>query len=123
MARILVVDDDATLLSLLTTLLRHQGHSVDDAGNGAEALAVMQTAPYDLLITDMNMPVMTGLELISECRGLYPNLRSIAISGGDSTGNIDSLTTAGILGAEETLYKPFTVDDLLGAVERCLAPR
>jgi DNA-binding NtrC family response regulator len=101
MPHILVVDDDAALLALTQSILSDDGHDVDTAANGAEALAMLK----------------------AHCRQKYPGLPFTIMSGGDDLGQLDALARAGILGAQETLYKPFNKADLLGAVERCLHPK
>jgi CheY-like chemotaxis protein len=120
MPHILVVDDDPALLSLTQNILSDAGHEVDSATNGAEALAILAAERYDLVVTDIYMPVMAGIELLTQCRQSHPGLPFVMMSGGDDLGQLDALARAGILGAEETLYKPFGRGDLLSAVERCL---
>jgi CheY-like chemotaxis protein len=121
MPHILVVDDDPALLALTQKILSDAGHSVDTAANGAEALAILESKPaYDLVVTDLYMPIMAGLELLTLIRQTFPGTPIISMSGGDDFGRLDDLARAGILGAEETLYKPFDRGDLLAAVERCL---
>src|SRR5437870_1570128 len=87
MAHILVVDDEQANRQMVVTILRDAGHQVDAASNGAGALAQLETAGCDLLVTDMHMPVMDGVELISQCRELHPGLPVIAISGGNYAGD------------------------------------
>src|SRR5919109_531956 len=80
-SRILVVDDDNAVRLLLRTLLERRGHSVVEAANGAEGLQHYRAAPTDLVITDIQMPVMDGLQMIKELRGDFPAAKIIAISG------------------------------------------
>ncbi|MDQ3023201.1 MAG: response regulator [bacterium] len=120
MARILVVDDEQANRQMVVTILRGAGHSVEAASNGAVALSHLETGDWDLLITDMHMPVMDGVELISQCRGLHPGLPVIAISGGNFAGDTSRLADAGLMGAIETVSKPYKVEDLISAVERAL---
>lgn len=120
MARILVVDDDQANRQMVATILRDAGHTVDAASNGAGALAQLETAGCDLLVTDMHMPVMDGVELISQCRVLHADLPVIAISGGDFGGDTSRLADAGLMGAIETVSKPYQVADLIEAVDRAL---
>src|SRR5688500_1343270 len=94
MARILVVDDQRANIQLVQLILRETGHTVHAANNGAGALAQLETEPCDLLITDMFMPIMDGIELITRCRELYPGLPIVAISGGDWAGHTGRLGEA-----------------------------
>ena len=82
MARILVVDDDKVMRLLLRAMLERQGHSVVEAENGDEGLSYYRAAPTDLVITDIQMPVMDGLQMIKALRGDFPTAKIIAISGG-----------------------------------------
>ena len=120
MAHILVVDDEQGNREVMLALLREAGYSVHAASNGTQALAQLETQVSDLLITDMHMPLMDGIELISQCRQLYPQLAVVAVSGGNWTGDTAELAHAGLMGAVETIQKPYDVEDLLGAVERAL---
>ena len=121
MAHILVVDDEQANRMLVAALLREAGHTVDAASNGSGALAQLEANHCDLLVTDMHMPVMDGIELISQCRGLHPKLPIVAMSGGDFAGDTLRLADAGLMGALETVNKPYKAEDLYGAVDRALA--
>ena len=120
MSRILVVDDEQANRQMVVTILRDAGHTVEAASNGAVALSHLGTGAWDLLVTDMHMPVMDGVELISQCRELHPGLAVIAISGGNFAGDTSRLADAGLMGATETVSKPYKVEDLMHAVERAL---
>src|SRR4051794_8588081 len=115
MARILVVDDEQSNRQMVLTILRESGHTVEGASNGEVALSHLETGVWDLLITDMHMPVMDGVELISQCRDLHPGLPVIAISGGNFAGDTGRLADAGLMGAIETVSKPYKVEDLVAA--------
>lgn len=121
MARILVVDDEQANRQMVVTILRDSGHTVEGASNGAVALSHLETGDWDLLITDMHMPVMDGVELISQCRDLHAGLPVIAISGGNFAGDTGRLADAGLMGAIETVSKPYKVEDLVAAVDRALS--
>ena len=120
MAHLLVVDDEQANRQMVVTILRDAGHTVDSASNGSGALAQLEAGGFDLLITDMHMPVMDGVELISQCRVLHPDLPVIAISGGNFAGDTSRLADAGLMGAIETVSKPYLVQDLVAAVDRAL---
>jgi CheY-like chemotaxis protein len=127
MARILVVDDEAANRAIMIEVLRDAGHTVHAANNGAGALAQLETDPCDLLVTDMFMPIMDGIELITQARQLFPQLPIVAISGGDWAGHTGRLADvnfrladAGFMGDVETVHKPYDVEDLTNAVARAL---
>ena len=112
MARILVVDDDKAVRQLLRTVLERRGHSVVEAENGAEGLQYYRAAPADLVITDIQMPVMDGLQMIKELRGAFPTVKIIAISGEKR-----ELTAAETL-SQCTFEKPLYMADFLDAVQK-----
>lgn len=120
--RILLVDDDDNLLAGLRRMLRTLGCDWElvFAGNGHEALEQLTCAPFDVVVTDLFMPKKEGLETIRELRGLYPELKIIAISGGGSTKNAMFLDMAKNMGAHYTLYKPFHPRELIEAVNGIL---
>ena len=118
MARILVIDDDADMRSLLDEMLRDGGHEVALAGDGREGVAKYRANRADLVITDLFMPNQEGLETIVELRHDFPNVLIIAMSG--KTFARAMLTIATRLGAVEVLMKPFQPAELLDAVTRAL---
>jgi CheY-like chemotaxis protein len=120
MANILVVDDDPTIRTIASELLRSAGHEVMEAADGDEALRALRTAPADLVVLDMLMPNRDGLETIMEVRRSYPGVRILAISSGGSLGVGDLLATARIFGADETLPKPLSFTTFAATVDRLL---
>lgn len=121
MKRILVVDDEEQIRSMLTQMLEHEGFAVDTAGNGEEGLDLVTRHTYDLIITDMIMPVKDGLKLIMELIQDYPDQRILAISGGGAIKAERYLTMASYLGDDiVTLEKPFKREALLAAVNEQL---
>lgn len=117
MARILIVDDDRDHRLALVTMLTGAGHDAVEAVDGRKALVAIDQSSFDVVITDLQMPEMHGLELITLLRGLSPATQIIAASG---TGG-DQLAMAQALGAKVTLNKPVFPDQLLGAVDEALA--
>ncbi len=121
MKRILVVDDEEQIRSLLTQMLEHEGFVVDTAENGEEGMLLMTKHFYDLVITDMIMPVKDGLKLIMELIQDYPGQRILAISGGGAIKAERYLTMASYLGDDiVTLEKPFKREALLALVNKQL---
>ena len=119
MAIILVIDDEKAVRDTMRRLLERQGHEVREAANGREAL---KAAPdYDLVITDINMPEMDGIEVIMALAERRPGLPVIAISGGGRLPKDLLLSSADMLGAVQTLPKPFDLSELNEAVDRALA--
>ncbi len=119
MATILVIDDQEPVRRLLRTVLERAGHEVTEAPNGRLGLAAYRERPADLVITDILMPEMNGLDMILELTRAFLNVKVIAISGAPDTQN--ALDAAKLLGARHTLYKPFSLDALLKIVEYELA--
>lgn len=104
----------------LRIVLRQQGHEIIEAQNGREGLQQYQAQPADLVITDIQMPEMDGLEMIQKIQREVPEAIIIAISGGPRS----SLDAAEALGVRETFMKPFslivlrnTVDTLLNSAD------
>ncbi len=120
-ARILIIDDDDELRSMLRQMLEQAGHEVTEAVNGAQGIQLYQQDRPDLIITDIIMPEKEGVETIIALRRADPDLPIIAISGGGRLDATDFLTMARKLGARRTLSKPFRRDQLFEAVGECLA--
>lgn len=120
-ARILVVDDEEQVRGSMVRLLERLGYDVAGVEDGGAALRRVRAHPTDLVITDMQMPGKSGLELLLELRALDPRLPVIAMSGGGSSKQLDLLGSAGLLGAVAVVPKPYTVDELVMAVRGALA--
>jgi CheY-like chemotaxis protein len=111
MARILVIDDQDHIRTLLRLVLEGAGHEVLDASNGRLGLELYREQSADLIITDLLMPEMSGLELMLELTRSFLNVKVIAITGGLL--REDTLNKAKLLGARQTLEKPFDMAELL----------
>lgn len=120
MARILVVDDDPVSRSILRGMLEGTGHSVEEAGDGVQAMKAYRRAPFDLVITDIFMPEKEGVELVREMRQEFPGVRIIAVSGGSSSARFDSLDWIQAFGVTHTFTKPFDRLAILAAVDELL---
>lgn len=82
MARILIVDDMESIRKLLSTALASEGHDITTAANGADALVKILDAPYDIVLTDMEMPVIDGPQLIAELQQIRPATSIVGMTGG-----------------------------------------
>lgn len=120
MSRILIADDDPQILEMLQTILIRDGHQVVTATDGKTARSLYEAEPFDLLVTDIVLPEKEGLDLIMELDERFPDLKAIAISGGDHIEPTYYLELASILGAQQTLSKPFTPDEFLQKVRQVL---
>ena len=119
MARILVIDDEQPVCTLLRAALESAGYDVVDAQDGRTGLDLHRQQASDLIITDILMPELNGLDTILELIREFLNVKVIAMSGGTEHGNF--LNTAKLLGARQILQKPFTMDKLLTVVRYELA--
>ena len=122
MAHILIADDEANLIKVLEQALVRSGHSVVTAGDGLEALQRLSLGDIDLVVLDMVMPKMNGLEVIKEMQKKYPKVKIVAISGGGNSGGADDyLDVAKHLGAASCLFKPFMLNELSAIVNELLS--
>jgi len=119
--RILLLDDEPELRSALRDRLILEGYDVQTAPDGRRGLKLYQENPVDLVITDVLMPEMDGLEVIRVLCGIPAPPLIIAMSGGGSR-DLDFLVEATEFGATRTLSKPFRLDDLIILVNDLLSP-
>lgn len=113
MTRILIVDDDLDVLAALSSVISARGYVVITTPDGREALRIHQNTPADIIITDILMPQIDGIELIRALRERDPNIKLIAISGGGWAEPSQFLTMAARFGATATFSKPLPWDALL----------
>ena len=123
MARILLIDDDEAVRAPTARLLELMGHEVLTAEHGEAGLRIWRQQGADLVITDVCMPGMNGLEVIVQLRAFAPDLAVLALSGGLESKRLDLLGTAALAGAIRTLEKPFTIQELRSAVDDLLQPQ
>jgi len=121
MAEILIIDDEPGVLRILRKILEKAGHSVREAPDGEVALRDFEGKPADLVITDIFMPSMDGIEFLVNIRATFPEARVLAMSGGGLLSKDQALGDASLLGADQILQKPFTKNEVLAAVDRTLA--
>jgi DNA-binding NtrC family response regulator len=120
MARILLIDDDESVRTILYLTLVHAGHDVVEARNGREGLDLFRQGGVDLVITDIVMPEKEGFEVLMKIQKRNPALKIIAISGGGLHNAAHYLHTAKLLGAAKVLAKPFSNESLMAAVNELL---
>ena len=117
MTRVLVVDDDLILLKAINNILNKGGYDVSTAANGKEAMEKLETADYDLIITDIMMPYYNGLVVLSNIKS-NPAKRHTKVIAISSAGNPEIRNEAINLGAEEFMAKPIIPNYLLEVVKR-----
>ena len=117
--RILVVDDDQVIVDLMRYWLEKNEHTVVEASDGRAALGQLNQADFDLLITDLAMPHVDGIELIQEVKKTSPTQKILAVSSKDKTGS-GLLKAATTLGADGAIPKPLDESSLLSAVAALL---
>ncbi len=115
--RILVVDDERSIRDSLKMVLQEEGYPAQSACDGKEALHLLHQENFDILITDLKMPEMDGLELTKQCLQAYPKIAVIIIT---AYGSLDSAIKALRLGAHDYILKPFDFDDVLLKVQRII---
>lgn len=117
MADILVIDDDPQMLQLIKLILSRAGHNVTEAENGKVGEELCFDNRYDLVITDILMPVQEGMETIMIMKHNWPAMKIIALTGGGNTPANIYLSIAEKLGANKLMAKPFHNDELVTAVD------
>ena len=130
MQNILVIDDEPDVRDAVKRVLDRAGYSVRTADNAIDALAELERVATDVVITDIIMPKINGVQAIESIRKAFPSVRIIAISGGGNFGistyqptaitTTAYLASAEVAGAHLALTKPFESGDLIQAVEKVL---
>ena len=116
-AKILVVEDDTRLRNLLVEALGQEGHEMSSAGSAEVAIELLRQQAFEVLLTDVNLPQKSGLELLPICLQYHPNTYMIVMTGYAS---IDMAVEAMKLGAADFLRKPISLKDLSGAIKVAL---
>ena len=118
MSKILVVDDEQVVRELTVEILRRSGYKPHGVPSARQALELLDHEPFDLVVSDVVMPEMTGVEFLYELRERLPGLPVVLMTGGSK--DPERATKAIELGACELLYKPFSHAELNAAVEAAL---
>lgn len=114
MKRILIVDDHSIIRKTIQDILKDESYEIEEASNGLEALQLQKKKPFNLIITDIIMPKMEGIELIIKLKRDFPDVKIIAISGGKPY----YLYIAKKLGTNHVFTIPFDQKELLETVKK-----
>lgn len=117
MAKILVIDDERSIRNIISELLEMEGHTVKMAENGLQGLGLINSEPFDLVISDIKMPEMDGIELLDKLIETHPDTTMVMISG---HGNIDTAVDCIKKGAFDYIEKPVDMNRLLVTVKNAL---
>lgn len=117
--RILVVDDSPTMRNLVKQSLQDNGFEISSAQDGKKALSEVKSNDFNLIITDINMPNMNGIDLIKECRDL-PNHKNTPILIITTEGNEKTRSEGKDAGANGWIVKPFSPEVLVRAVAKLI---
>src|SRR5579884_3720306 len=117
MAKILIVDDQEMMRDSLAATLAREGHEITAAGDGAAAVQKLSAGRFDLLISDLKMPKMTGIELLGEAKKLRPEMPVVLMT---AFATVQTAVEAMKLGAYDYIQKPFDGDEIKLLVERTL---
>lgn len=121
MATVLVVEDCSEFRAAIKLMVESGGHRVIEAGDGRAGAAALGDEAVEVVITDILMPEMDGIEVLKEAARRRPALPVIAISGGGHLiSAVESLSLARLSGARQVLYKPFRKHELLSAIDDAL---
>ncbi|HWL32851.1 MAG TPA: response regulator [Gaiellaceae bacterium] len=118
MSKILVVDDESSVRNLAVEILRRSGYRPQGVASATHALEALDRHSFDLVVSDVVMPEMTGVELLYELRARRPELPVVLMTGGSP--DPERTTNALRAGATELLHKPFSQDELRAAVATAL---
>ena len=118
MAKLVIIDDEAAILELMSKLCRAAGHTVFGYTTGLEGMAAIRSQAPDLVIVDLRIGDVNGLDLVSMCREQFPNTAVIMVTG---HGSVETAVEAMRLGAFDYLTKPFDLGDLIKTVNQGLA--
>lgn len=121
MTKILVVDDESVVRELTVELLRRSGYKPHGVPSARLALELLDREPFDLLVSDVVMPEMTGVELLYELRARKHDLPVVLMTGGSQ--DPERTSNAVKVGATSLLYKPFSHEELRDVVVTALANR
>ena len=120
MKNILVTEDDEKMRNGLVEILKEEGYNVDSAQNGQKGLEMIRDKDYDVVLTDLIMPVMGGMELFRNIKQIKPGISVIIIT---AFGTIENAVEAIKVGASDYITKPFKIDEVQSKIKKVLAER
>ena len=115
--RILVVDDDPSILRLVATILRREKYHVDTANGGREALSKLESAQYDVIVLDLMMPDISGVDVLRSLEARHTRMRCVIVLSAASSLDVAHSVNSNVFSA---LRKPFDNEALVDAVRRCI---
>jgi DNA-binding response OmpR family regulator len=118
--RILIIDDEAAIRESLSALLTVEGYQVETADSGEAALEILREDGFDLVLLDIRMPGLDGMEVMHEMRKYHPETRIIIITG---FGSLESAIEAIRSGAHDYLLKPYGAEDILGSIKKVISEK
>jgi DNA-binding NtrC family response regulator len=116
--RILVIDDEGIVRTSCVRTLKPEGYDVVSAQNGSEGLRMLEERKFDVVLTDLKMPDIDGIEVLRKVRETWPDTEVIIITGYQT---VDTAVKSIKLGAFDYIEKPFTPDTLIAAVTNAMA--
>jgi DNA-binding response OmpR family regulator/two-component sensor histidine kinase len=116
--RVMIVEDEPVMLRVLTSVLRPHGYQLFACSSGEQALEILAEDEVDLIISDKNLPGITGLEVIRQAKERRPEIATLMITGYASQETVEEAIQ---LGVDDYLVKPFDLDDLMGKVKELIA--
>ena len=120
--KILLVDDDDPFRLSIKNALELENYSVIEAIDGLEALTILENNNIDLIITDVIMPAMGGIEFSEKSKEIFPSLKILGITGGGWKGNVERIERLSKSYFTAFLKKPFGTDELLKEINHLLVP-
>ncbi|MEW5994158.1 MAG: response regulator, partial [Candidatus Zixiibacteriota bacterium] len=116
-ARLLVIDDEDSMCRFMEIMLSREGYQVETATSGKDGLTLLKTHDYDLVFADLNMPEMTGLDVLREARSFKGDQDLIVMT---AYASVDTAIEAMKQGAVDYITKPFKVDEIKIAIEKSI---
>lgn len=120
MKNILITEDDEKMRNGLAEILKEEGYNVDSAQNGQKGLEMIKKKDYDVVLTDLIMPVMGGMELLRNIKQIKPRISVIIIT---AFGTVENAVEAIKVGASDYITKPFKIDEVQSKIKKVFAEK
>ncbi len=115
--RLLIVDDEDDLRELLSQVLSNSGYEIQTASDGAQALSVLKSATFDVVLLDIQMPKVDGIQVLKHLKSHKPQTKTIVLTG---YADLRNAMEAREFGAKDFISKPYKLEDVLSTIERVL---